>query len=574
VKVWSPLTILAFTIPLIVGIASVSCSALADAPTAAEQWVLDQINGGKAADLDVFCNTPAGQVSAAGGPEACRVLSGAFVERLLTGKTLPADHWPHGGLEIQAAQIEGDVNLSGSSLPGRVSLNNSIVDGSVTLDDVNFDHSLDLECNVFASDVSGTGVHVGGDLSLRASRFLKAIDLVGSKIGGFLLAGGASFYQRLQLGNANIGLTLSLGHIAASRCRRSRLDRADIAVSAPEGVALDATTIGGNLLMEGDYDNGPEASDDAISANAANVHGRVGIAARVYGSTDLRNLVVGDYLNLSSSDFSGPVKAHSLTVAHDATLGGARFRKGIDISNSTIGGTLDLRESQWASDIPGYRTNSIDLRNAHVGRLADDARAWPGDYHLVGFAYGSLLPDATAQPRDWRRLWLEQDKDEERGFEPQLYRQLGSVVTDSGDRDQGNEIQYWARQRQRHAAANSGNWATYAELTLLDYTVGYGIGNYTFRVLWWVVGFTLLGALVLRSSPVARKKGLAWRIQASLDRLLPIVALSPEFEEFFKDPEQSQLAGWQVSFFAAVAIVGWALGLFLAAAMSGLTQTA
>ena len=108
---------------------------------------------------------------------------------------------------------------------------------------------------------------------------------------------------------------------------------------------------------------------------------------------------------------------------------------------------------------------------------------------------------------------------------------------------------------------------------MLAFTVGYGIGAYTFVVLIWVTLITICSAIVLRFSPVARAKGWLWCGQAGLDRrLLPIIQLSPEFDDFFRDSEKSQLNRWQVLFFSSTAIIGWLLGAFLAAALSGLTQ--
>ena len=68
---------------------------------------------------------------------------------------------------------------------------------------------------------------------------------------------------------------------------------------------------------------------------------------------------------------------------------------------------------------------------------------------------------------------------------------------------------------------------------------------------------------------------------ASLHRLLPVINLSREFEDFFDNPSTDingirlrprNLNRFQVGYFAVHAIVGWALGLILLAAMSGLTQ--
>jgi len=53
--------------------------------------------------------------------------------------------------------------------------------------------------------------------------------------------------------------------------------------------------------------------------------------------------------------------------------------------------------------------------------------------------------------------------------------------------------------------------------------------------------------------------------------------LSKEFKDFFDNPQPStaeeprNLNRWQAAYFAGHAIAGWILGLFLLAAMSGLT---
>ena len=70
-----------------------------------------------------------------------------------------------------------------------------------------------------------------------------------------------------------------------------------------------------------------------------------------------------------------------------------------------------------------------------------------------------------------------------------------------------------------------------------------------------------------------------WRLGASVHRLLPIIKLSKEFDDFFDNPSTNadwprNLKRWQVAYFAVHAIVGWVLGLILLAAMSGLTQKA
>ena len=100
----------------------------------------------------------------------------------------------------------------------------------------------------------------------------------------------------------------------------------------------------------------------------------------------------------------------------------------------------------------------------------------------------------------------------------------------------------------------------------------------TIFVLGWVVGLTVLGAWVLRYSPYAYRRGLLWRLGASLHRLLPVVELNKEFKDFFDNPppahryEPPNLNRFQVAFFSGLAIAGWVLSFFLLAAIGGLTQ--
>src|SRR6516165_2546092 len=49
---------------------------------------------------------------------------------------------------------------------------------------------------------------------------------------------------------------------------------------------------------------------------------------------------------------------------------------------------------------------------------------------------------------------------------------------------------------------------------------------------------TVLGVVVLRFSPYARKRNWLWQVGASLHRLLLVVELSKEFKDFFDNTEE------------------------------------
>ena len=114
-------------------------------------------------------------------------------------------------------------------------------------------------------------------------------------------------------------------------------------------------------------------------------------------------------------------------------------------------------------------------------------------------------------------------------------------------------------------------------MSLLKWTVGYGLGSRYFRVLWWVGALTLLGGVLLvvvGSDPLA-----IWPRQfvASLDQLLPIITLDEAHDTLiFGDSSAASPVDpqpyWVLVYFYAHKIAGWVLASFLVAGLSGLTQ--
>jgi hypothetical protein len=155
-----------------------------------------------------------------------------------------------------------------------------------------------------------------------------------------------------------------------------------------------------------------------------------------------------------------------------------------------------------------------------------------------------------------------------------------------GDRDNTNEIRYLAREHERQLAWVEGKYDIWLFLSMLNYVAGYGIGRHTFRVLYWVLGFSLAGALLLWATvPEAGKeykkkdgsldsgRRFVWCFGASLTRLLPLIELK-EFQAFFEEPDKAGFKLWQRVAFSFLGIVGWVLGGILLIALSGLTQNA
>ncbi|HWY86361.1 MAG TPA: hypothetical protein VNX28_06540 [Gemmataceae bacterium] len=169
---------------------------------------------------------------------------------------------------------------------------------------------------------------------------------------------------------------------------------------------------------------------------------------------------------------------------------------------------------------------------------------------------------------DWWDEWARLDLD----YSPAPYAQLAAALTSAGDCDAANEIRYLGRVRERETESG----LAYVWSGGLQYVAGFGfgIGTYTFRVLYWVIGISLAGAALLwMTVPAAKQHGPIWCFGASLARLLPVIEINKEFTAFFDDPERKRLTGWQSFIFSAIGIVvGFVLGAILIAAVSGLTQ--
>jgi hypothetical protein len=145
-------------------------------------------------------------------------------------------------------------------------------------------------------------------------------------------------------------------------------------------------------------------------------------------------------------------------------------------------------------------------------------------------------------------------------------------MTAHGDPDHAAGVLYYGRVRETQLAWQDGAYQTWLMLAALNVATGYGLGTYTFRAFWWITFLTAVGVVLLAWSPGAGGKSLVWRTGAALTRLLPGIELNKEFTDFFDDPDRRRMKGWQVAVFSAFVVIGWVLGLFLVAAMTGLTQ--
>ena len=449
------------------------------------------------------------------------------------------------------------MHLEGLRIDGFLGLQNITGLKGIGLGSARIEAYLDMSGLTFARDGSfiAPGLHVGGTFIAAPTNFGNAVTLVNADIGldlnlsGLTIGPGGEFNApRLRTGG---NLVLNDGHFASP-------------------VALDGSDVRGQLsIVNGSFSRGAALSME-----------RVHVGRDVF----FRN-------NISAE----PVDMVGLTAdgvdLRGSTLGG------LDLSNAVINGDLRLggrfsngEESwtKWAGG--GGATASVVLRNTRAGALQDDDRSWDNAQLLLqGFTYQHLGGVGGVSQQDMRnrgiktwRKWLARDPI----YSPQPYAQLASVLAAGGNGDVANAIRFLARDRERidtmrdcrwpHLWDRTCNLTGWIGLSILQATIGYGIGEYTFRAVWWTLALTMIGTVVLLFAPGGRgpgpRKPLLWCFGAALNHVLPVVSLSAEFNDFFNDPMRERLLAWQQVVFAILALCGWLLSFFVIAAISGLTQ--
>jgi uncharacterized protein YjbI with pentapeptide repeats len=553
-----------------------------------ERWAWEEIRVGRIADF----NTREGKLDPRkpDGWDDKRKVSPDFLKQILFRE-------PHRG----AIPVEG-VRIIGAWFPEPVDLAIGRLDRPLWLDKCRFEGGARL-----------TDLHVDGWLSLEGSAFvaeqpgadLILVDLRGAKLGA------------LNMDDATVAGTLTMNGLQVGDLFMSDATFQDVDLTGANVVgqlAMIGATVAGTLAMHGLqvgqslFMHGADTSFHDVGLLSANVGGQLSMDdATVAGTLNMGGLEVGQHLLMRNAafqdvDLRGANVSGQLTM-DDATVAGTLFMASLEVGqelfmrravlekhahlafahieqNLDLEGTklseLDLSATRIEGELhlaPEWPEGAayLSLRNTHAGALqARNLSSWPdkGMLQLDGFTYDRLggyeaLTDTPASDAiDDYITWLARDS----SYTPQPYEHLAAVLRATGEPTKANRILYESRERERAEASKRGDYASWFGFTLLNWTVGYGLGLGYFRALWWILGFTLIGTAVLRFS-CQGPESLSAKAIFSLERLLPIVQLDEANKEV-----EARLAGGVKYYFYAHKLVGWVLASFLIAALAGLTQ--
>jgi len=455
------------------------------------------------------------------------------------------------------------VNLTAANVTGNVDMVGATLDGDLEAD------SLRVGAALFMRSQDENKASFKGVI-LTAAKVAGTVDMEGATLDGDLNAdalqvGGSLFMRSTDQNKASFkGVILDFAKVTA---------KIDMDGATFDGeLSADSLQVGGLLSMQ-------SASFKRVSLNSANVTGTVDMEGATFdGDLNADSLHVGADLFMHDIISTQPINMADIHIGSSLEILGAKLA-GLDLSGASVAGDLRLGVDETSGSPMIWHTkdgkpSDLTLRNTRIANLADARDAWPikGHLHLDGFTFahlggfGATGPEMRDRGMGWWDDWTRLDT----AYSPTPYEQLASALVAAGDHDAADEIRYLGRVRERETEEAWGPWIVAG---FLQYVAGFGIGDYTFRVLYWVIGISLAGAVYLwQCVPAAHARGPMWCFGASLSRLLPVIEINQEFSDFFNDPDRTHLTGRQSFVFSAIGMVGWVLGAILIAAVSGLTQ--
>jgi uncharacterized protein YjbI with pentapeptide repeats len=433
---------------------------------------------------------------------------------------------------LQSAKIGGQLGMTGSKLTGMLNMDSVSIGGHLFMNDAEF------------TDVDLRSAKIEGQLALIGAKVTGWLDMDSASIGGPLFMREGAEFADVNLNGAKIASQLSL-----------------VGARVTGTLDMESTSVGGHLLMH----EGAEFAE--VNLLGAQIAGQLSlIGAKVIGRLTMHVASIGGDLLLRDAQFSEPIELFFTKIGGNMDLRGATLI-GLHLSGARLEGELHLASPSW---LPIWSDGaSLAMRNTRVGAVQDEPRAWPQEIFLDGFAYERLGgfgtdPEAAVGVRGsrWFVDWLARNEQ----YSPQPYEQLAKVLREMGHPEMATDVLYAGRERERREAWQHGENLRWLGLSMLNWTIGYGHGHRFFWALYWVIGLTLIGTVVLGvTGQNQRDDGKRIGIWYSLDMLLPIIQLR-------KTHYDIDLECFARYWFYGHKLMGYVLASFLIAGLAGLTR--
>ncbi len=452
----------------------------------------------------------------------------------------------HQGFDFRFAEFADEFSAQGLKSSSNLVLDQAIVKRTVNLMGMQADGKLSMRDS-----------KVGEKLKLDGAS-LDVLDLGGSKVGGQLILSGITIRQQAVLDRMSVGGDLLL---------RTYKDSPKPTIGLP-GSGEDA--------QEG-AEPQPETARYALVLNNTSIGGRLEIAhARIYGRVSLDAIRVKEDIWLRDCSLvEGRLNMPFARIGQNFDLSTTELST-LNATGSEIGGELRLGTAGRPNRTPPIwdENGQIVLRNVSVSAWVDAADSnmprydqcpavegaqdpWPPRIDVIGFSYaragGLGGGNESERPEDWYVDWL--DRQEPFSLDP--YRRLANYLKENGRDTVAKSILFAAKERQLSKAD------THSAILLFLQKVFVGYGLYTWFMLFWLVGFIILGGLIFSRSEEGRTMGVPLRFTYSTDMFLPFIHLRKVHGEIeFQGPVKYYLYFHK--------LMGWICASFFVSALAGL----
>lgn len=510
--------------------------------TKPEKWVWQQVCEGKIADFNTLHKGKLNPRDSDGwSPE--RLISPEFLETILLHDPFRSA-LSRRGVCIVGAWVTKPIDLQNARLAHPWSLEKSRLDANVRLSGLQNTDSVSFVESVFMGALCLASAKVGGQLRLNGTKCMGELNMNSLKAGDHLFMSERAEFENVNLVAAKVGGGLVLSE---AKCTGE--------------LNMDSLEVAGDILMNG-------AKLRQVRLRGAKVGGQLALnGTKCTGVLNMDSLEVASHLFMcAEAEFGKAIHLIFGNIGGNLDLSGAKLSS-IDMTGTRVQGELRLGSGRQPKPIwDGDKESRLILRNAVVGALQDrhEDGAWPKYLDLNGFTYTRLGgfqseeggSDMAARRAKWFIEWLEKDQ----SYTPQPYHQLTNVLRAMGHTEAVNVILYAGKERERHEASGLKWWG----LSLLKWVIGYGYGYRYFLSLLWVTAITLIGVLVLATVDSGAPSTLAQKAAFSFDLLLPIIKLDESHKLMFE--------GWQRYYFYVHQLMGFLLGSFVVAGLSGITK--
>lgn len=427
-------------------------------------------------------------------------------------------------VDISDSEFTGSLSFRGSRLPGGLTASRAIIGGSFQLGE--------LDDTTWRSDwVADRGP------TFPVIAFLKAPHL---RLRGDFVIAGASIQRGIDLSNSDIGGSATLMHLVSNGVDQSSID-------------ITATKIDNELFI---FD--------------CDIHRPKSSTAQQYSTLALYDIKTNQTLYVTRSIVDGDFDISDAMIAGDLNFRGSDFSEVIGhsmrISGSLMFGANTIEPiiyTRW------HGPSIMDLTGTHVTavRAPEITDAWPKHIHFEHFTTTSYSQEFCGGNGDncphsptWYQNLLDRQAASRASYEP--YKQIAEMLTGQGAVEEAARLSIRGHDVMREDALQHHEFLSYATMLFYGLTVGYGY-HPEFAIIWAIL-FTVYGALIFRKTPEALQNHMPYGLAYSFDMLLPIVRLREKHYEI-------DLAGRERYYFYVHKLVGWVLGLLLAAVMTGLT---